>query len=71
MNQSSRSSRQELGGEVFKGGAGGKKQETAQAEALAQLTAMGFTKSQAKRALQATSNNLVRAANWLLTGLSP
>ena len=38
-------------------------------EALAHLTAMGFTEVQAKNALHATSNSLERAANWLLFGL--
>ncbi len=40
----------------------------ASSEALAQLTAMGFSEMQARSALQATSNSLERAANWLLLG---
>ncbi len=39
----------------------------ASSEALAQLTAMGFSESQARSALHAT-NSVERAANWLLLG---
>ncbi|KAG7346307.1 ubiquitin-associated UBA domain protein [Nitzschia inconspicua] len=37
-------------------------------EAIAQLTAMGFGEQQVKEALQATGNNVERAADRLLTG---
>jgi hypothetical protein len=37
-------------------------------EAVSQLTAMGFDEQRVKEALQATGNNIERAADQLLTG---
>ncbi|KAK9915021.1 hypothetical protein WJX75_003704 [Coccomyxa subellipsoidea] len=61
----------ESSGEDDRPSAGGstKQQGGPSKEALAHLTAMGFTEVQAKNALHATSNSLERAANWLLFGL--